>query len=33
MSRGEAVIETVFFEADGDRSVNPYASSEARGSR
>jgi nicotinate phosphoribosyltransferase len=33
MSRGEAVIETVFIEADGDRSVNPYASTEARGTR
>jgi nicotinate phosphoribosyltransferase len=33
MSRGEAVIETIFVESDGDRSVNPYASSESRGTR
>ena len=33
MSRGEAVIETVFLEPDGDSSVNPYASSESRGTR
>jgi nicotinate phosphoribosyltransferase len=33
MSRGEAVIETIFVDPDGDQSVNPYASSEARGTR
>jgi nicotinate phosphoribosyltransferase len=33
MSRGEAVIETIFVEPDGDQSVNPYASSESRGTR
>ena len=33
MSRGEAVIETVFVAGNGDASVNPYASSESRGTR
>jgi nicotinate phosphoribosyltransferase len=33
MSRGEPVIETIFVERDGDQSVNPYATTEARGTR
>ncbi len=33
MSRGEPVIETIFVEPDGDQSVNPYAVSEAPGTR
>ena len=33
MSRGEPVIETIFLEPDGDESVNPYATTESRGTR
>ncbi|MBA3529807.1 MAG: nicotinate phosphoribosyltransferase, partial [Propionibacteriaceae bacterium] len=33
MSRGEPVIETIFVESNGDQSVNPYATSEAAGTR